>query len=111
MNKPESPAWRKWREVIGRQRASGMSVSAFCRHSGVAASSLFAWKRRLASARATPVFIEAKVSGEAGAAESPGVAKGVIEVRLHRGRRVRVSGAGFDRNLLAEVVATLEALP
>ena len=45
----------------------------------------------------------------AGAARSPGA--GVIEVRLRRGRRVRVSGAGLDRNLLAEVIATLEALP
>jgi hypothetical protein len=35
---------------------------------------------------------------------------GAIELRLRGGRRVRV-GRGFDRQLLAEVVAALEAMP
>ncbi len=107
MSKRASPAWDKWRDLIERQQASGFSVAAFCRDNGVAASSFFAWKRKLAAAPAasSPAFVEATVAG------TPPVARSArrIEVCLRHGRRVRV-GRGFDRGLLAEVVAALEAI-
>ena len=103
MNEPASAAWHKWRDLIDRQRASGLSVARFCRRNGVAASSFFAWKRKLASPPATPAFVEAAV------ARAPSLPAGRIEVLLRCGRRVRV-GMGFDRGLLAEVVAALEGL-
>ena len=111
MSEPSSPAWHKWRDLVERQEASGLSVAAFCRDHRVAASSFFAWKRKLGAtaAAATPAFVEATVVA-AGTLPPPGVtgSAGLIEVRLRGGRRVRV-GRGFDRDLLAEVVAALEA--
>ncbi len=105
MSEPLSSAWHKWRDLVERQRASGLSVAAFCRRDGVAASSFFAWKRKLGFVPATPAFVEATV---AGTPPPPTRSAGRIEVRLRGGRRVRV-GRGFDRDLLAEVVAALEA--
>ncbi len=104
MSKRASPAWDKWRDLIQRQHAGGLSVAAFCRGNGVASSSFFAWKRKLAAAPATPAFVEATVAAAPAARWA-----GLIEVRLRGGRRVRV-GRGFDRGLLAEVVAALEAI-
>ena len=111
MSESESPAWRKWRKVIERQQVSGLSVAAFCRSNGVPASSFFAWKRRLAGSAAgalaaspagmVPGFVEATISPCRSSA-------GSIQIRLRGGRRVLVRH-GFDRDLLAEVVAFFEA--
>lgn len=38
---------RYWRGVIREQRASGLSISAFCRERGLAAGSFFNWRRKL----------------------------------------------------------------
>jgi hypothetical protein len=118
MSESSFPARDKWREVIERQRASGLAVATFCRQNAVAASSFFAWKRRLSAT--APAFVEATAAARPSPpksdAETPaarpeaGVAGGevsAIEVRLRGGRRVRVR-RGFDRALLAEVVAALE---
>ena len=115
MTELESPARRKWRELIARQRAGGLSVAAFCRREGIGASSFFSWKRRLSDADAVPAFVEAKISParrEAGWTGSPqaGLPQApTIEIRLRGGRRLRVR-RGFDRELLAEVVAVMEGL-
>ena len=109
MSEPASSSGDKWREIIERQQASGLSAAAFCRQDGVSESSFFAWKRRLGAptAAAAAAFVEAKV---ATAAVAPaGRPAGVVEVRLRGGRRVRL-GRGFDPGLLAEVVVALEAL-
>jgi hypothetical protein len=99
---------QKWREVLARFDASGSSAAAFCRENDIAESSFFSWRRRLSlpHAAAGPAFVEAKAT--AGPVAAPPT--GVIEIRLRAGRRVRVR-RGFDRVLLAEVVATLEGLP
>ena len=106
MSKLESPAWQKWSGIIHRQRASGRSAAVFCRENGLATSSFFAWKRKFVSIPRIPTFVEARVVGR----PPGGRPTGMIEVRLHGGRRVRV-GRAFDRDVLAEVVAVLEALP
>jgi hypothetical protein len=99
-------AARRWRQVLTRFDASGLSVAAFCRENAIAGSSFFYWRRRLATRPAAPDFVEAKVvAGPAGA-----LAAEVIEIRLRGGRRIRVR-RGFDSVLLAEVVAVLEGLP
>lgn len=36
-----------WRDLIGRQPASGLSIVQFCRQVGVSANSFFVWKRRV----------------------------------------------------------------
>lgn len=108
MSKSALSVRRKWRDFILRQQASGLSVAAFCRREGLAESSFFTWKRKLATAAAaTPVFVEATVADDAPSAAQPA---GLIEVRLCGGRRVRVRRAGFDRDLLVQVVTALEAL-
>lgn len=103
MNLSKPRIWQKWRELVERQRSSGLSVAAFCARHGIAVPSLYAWRRRLAAA---PVFVEAKVAGTSGPQSS-----GMIEVRLRGGRRLLVRREGFDRELLVEVVAALESLP
>jgi hypothetical protein len=113
MDERTSAAQDRWGEIIRRQSASGLSVAEFCRRQRVPASSFFLWKRRLGASAGA--FVEAKVAGDGGAAmgraaggSSAVAATGAIELRLRGGRRVRV-GRGFDRQLLAEVVAALEA--
>jgi transposase len=94
----------RWREVLDRQQASGLSVASFCRRRGLSAASLYAWRRRL-SAGAAPAFVEAKVVEPAQVPETAGA----IEVWLRGGRRVRV-GRGFDPELLGKLVAALEGM-
>lgn len=103
MRTSRSDTFQKWREWVERQRSSGLSVPAFCARHGIAAPSLYAWRRRLAAA---PVFVEAEVVGASGPPPA-----GVVEVRLRGGRRLLVRRERFDRELLAEVVAVLEGLP
>jgi hypothetical protein len=69
------------------------------------ASSFFAWKRKLGPSPAASAFVEATVTDVPTA--RPAAA---IEIRLRGRRRVRVGRRGFDRALLAEVVAALEAM-
>jgi transposase-like protein len=38
---------RFWRDLIGRQPTSGLSIARFCKEAGVSANSFFVWKRRL----------------------------------------------------------------
>jgi transposase len=96
----------RWREVLGRQRSSGLSVAAFCRRHGIAAASLYAWRRRLSVAAPGRAFVDAKLTD----VPAPADAAGLVEVCLRGGRRVRV-GRGFDPDLLKELVATLEGMP
>jgi len=103
MNRSES-ARTKWSRVIREQRKSGLSVKGFCDERNIPASSLFAWKRRLADAGDTDgeaMFVEAKV----GADDRHGVG---VTIELVGGRRI-VVGPGFDRRVLLEVIQTLES--
>jgi transposase-like protein len=99
-------AREKWTRIIREQRASGLSVAAFCAERGIPASSLFAWRRRLAGAGdATPsgsAFVEAKVRGAQDSRD------GGVTIELACGRRVTVT-RGFDRQLLLEVLDALES--
>jgi hypothetical protein len=85
-----------------------LSVKRFCEERGIPASSLFAWKRKLADAGegGAGVFVEAKVEG---VDEEHGGGGGVggIAIELAHGRRLIV-GRGFDRRLLLEVIEALE---
>ena len=124
MNQPTPPAAQtdqiqpkkrdasaRWRKLLEDQRASGLPVTAFCRERGIAASSLFAWRRRLA--RGEPVFKPVKVaatpapSRRGGGGDDGG--EGAIELHLAAERRLIVR-RGFDRQLLADVIYALESL-
>lgn len=116
MNRSES-AWSKWAGLIQEQGASGCSAGRFCAERGVPTSSFFAWKRKIrerASGSHAPQsslgFVEAKVVGSGPAREECGGVGGVggVAIELRGGRRVAVA-RGFDRELLLEVLAALEA--
>jgi len=38
---------RYWRELIERQRTSGLSITRFCAQAGVSQNSFYVWKQRL----------------------------------------------------------------
>ena len=107
MNRSEA-AWAKWARVIREQRKSGLSIKGFCDERNIPASSLFAWKRKLKDAGRSPRasgFVEAKIRGV-----DDGHGVGVtIELAGERGVRRIMVGPGFDRELLREVIAALEA--
>ena len=95
-----------WRQVVVRQRASGLSIHRFCMKEGLATATFFVWKRQLsqeAGGGGSAVnFAPVRVVTE-GACE--GVA-GTIEILLPQDRRVRISGT-VDRQQLADVLAVL----
>ena len=91
-----------WRQRIEEQIQSGQTVAAFCRERGIPRTPFFSWRRKLAAEAAG--FVAARVAEPEAA--PPG---GAIEVGLRGGRRLRVE-QGFDRELLAELIAVLETL-
>jgi transposase-like protein len=99
--------WEKWRAIVAEQMASGQSVAAFSKESGVTSSQVFAWRKRFREAEKAQ-FVEVQIKP----AEPPqeiGIrpqAK-VIEVRLCGGRSIAV-GPGFDANHLRARLAVLE---
>jgi hypothetical protein len=103
------PASHRWRRIIERQVSSGLSASAYCQRNGIAASSFFAWKRRLRLAG--PQFVEVKTA-EADSLPLSGAQprSEPIEILLRGGRSVRVP-SGFDPALLGQIVVALESLP
>jgi transposase-like protein len=44
----------QWREIVGRQAASGLSVRAFCRQAGIGEPSFYFWRRTLRARDAGP---------------------------------------------------------
>jgi transposase-like protein len=88
----------QWRRIIRDQQASGLSVAAFCRRSGVAQASLYAWKRRL---RHVTDFVEVQLPAPTALDSS------ALELRLPGDRHVIVR-PGFDRRTLLELVSALE---
>jgi hypothetical protein len=49
---PDPKLHALWRERIGRQETSGLTIAQFCAHEGVARSKFHAWKRRFRLASA-----------------------------------------------------------
>ncbi|MFP4596571.1 IS66 family insertion sequence element accessory protein TnpA [Ralstonia sp.] len=103
---------QRWRELVDEQRASGLSVDAFCKRHGLATSTFFNWARRFKTEapseaeQASPdvadfVEFEAPPVPRTTAAEaSP------IELVLPSGLVLRVRH-GFDRRVLKQVVEAL----
>jgi hypothetical protein len=95
-----------WRQVLARQRKSGLSINRFCAEEGLAAATFFLWKQRLGQGTggtpATVDFAPVHVEPEAG----PVAAARTLEIVLPHDRRVRLSGA-VDRRQLADVLAAL----
>ena len=95
----------QWRELIEQQRASELSVEAFCRQRGVSATTFFNWKRRLAaepepSTAGSGSFVELTPTAQTAGPEAriELVLAGGVVVRLRR---------GFDPTTLRQVVEAL----
>jgi hypothetical protein len=106
MNKSERPGREEWRQIIDGQRPSGLTVAAYCLQRGVTPGSFYTWKRRLRlpakpNRLRKPAFVEVKPSTLS--------ASGAIEICL-RGERHLLARRGFDRDLLIELIHTLEAM-
>ena len=98
-----------WRRHVKRQPASGLSIRGYCCEHDLHESAFYFWRREIATrdqaARlATPAFVPVTV------VEAPVPTTSTIDIRLASGHRVRVR-TGCDRQLLADVVAVLEAKP
>jgi transposase len=103
-----------WRQALARQGASGLGIRAFCQREGVSEPCFYQWRRELArrdrSATHAPRPRRAFVPVQVVADDEKPTTSGPIEIVLAGGRIIRV-GDGFDRRMLAEVVAVLEARP
>lgn len=99
----------RWAALVDDFASSGLTVHRFCERRGVAASSFYAWKRRLRGkapvAQRGPAFVEAVVD-DYPACASRGSAP-VVE--LCCGRRIAVP-QGFDEATFARLVVLLERL-
>ncbi len=98
-----------WRELIGRQAESGVTVDEFCRRQQVSPSSFYDWRRRLAGAArpigvaqsgrtarpaalarpATPRFLPVRVA-EVPASSEPSAPQPAVELERADGVRIRV---------------------
>ncbi len=101
-----------WRGIFSDWKASGSSISAFCRTRKVTEASFYYWRRELADrghrvgqgatapiSATKPAFVPIRV-----------VATEPIEVVVRSGQVLRV-GTTFDPAHLRAVVAALEAVP
>ena len=106
MNKSPRPGSEEWRQIIDGHGASGLTVAAYCLERGITQGSFYTWKRRLRAPvkpnrLPNPAFVEV-APPRAGTA-------GTIEVCL-RGERHLLARRGFDRELLIELIRTLESI-
>jgi transposase-like protein len=108
MNKSQRRGPEEWRQIIDRQQTGGMTVARYCRDRGITECSFYNWKKRLRGALpsqpkhlSTPAFVEVTRSNPE--------KTDTIEILLRDRCRLRV-GPGFDRQLLLDLIHTLEAL-
>ena len=106
MNKSHRPGPEEWRQIIDPQRPSGLTVAAYCQERGITQGSFYTWKRRLRS-RAKPNRLPKPAFVEVTPPRT-GTA-GTIEICL-RGERHLLARRGFDRELLIELIRTLESI-
>jgi hypothetical protein len=97
-------AVEKWQRIVDTQESSGQTVAEYCRQRGIAASSLFFWRRRLQPRSGAAAFVEAQVT-----AGTEGGETDAIEIICGQ-RRIAVH-AGFDPDVLREAIKVLEGLP
>src|SRR5258708_3973469 len=95
-----------WRRTLAQFDPQRDTVRAFCRRLGLSEPSFYSWRSELRRrAQDVPLFQPVHIA--AVPAPTP---PAVIHVRLRGGRSLRVQ-AGFDAELLRQVVTVLEAVP
>ena len=73
----------KWKELIGRQKESGQSVSSFCKAEDVLESSFYRWKKIVETQMPEGRFIQVLGSSESGVQKK-------VELDLGDGRILRI---------------------
>src|SRR5262245_15380861 len=102
-----------WRQHHVRQRASGLSVAAYCHRESISAAAFYAWKHRLGvvslpAVANPPLFVPLKVTAEPhriNSASDPGV-----EIRLPQQVHLRLATLP-EPEWLCGIVAGLANLP
>ena len=102
---------RYWRaadaeQVLEAWRRSGQSAAAFAREHGLSAARLLRWRTRM-ELPAAPVFHPVRVVSRQRSNPIAPTRPEPLELELRGGRRIRVP-AGFDAELLEELVRTIE---
>jgi hypothetical protein len=88
-----------WRELVRRQKNSGLSVQAFCQQQGVSGWSFYQWRKRLAINRPMSfALVETR--------EVSRQVTGVLELWLNSGDRLQIA-PGVDAATLRAVLAVL----
>lgn len=90
-----------WREKIGAQERSGLSVQQFCKEQGLNNPSFYYWRKRLR--QQTPVRFALI---ETGRAPQPAASEHCMELVLPAGERLRI-GAGVNAAALRTVLEAL----
>jgi hypothetical protein len=88
-----------WRDLILRQKKSGLTIQAFCQQQGVSGWSFYQWRKRLATN--PPVqfaLVETREASRQGA--------GAVELLLSGGDRLQIT-PGVDAATLRTVLAVL----
>jgi hypothetical protein len=96
-----------WRQRLGAQGGSGLSIRGWCRRHGVRESAFYWWRRELGRRDAeASAFAPVRVVLDAPSAGAESGAPGRIEIVLPGERRVHVIGH-VERAMLADVLAVL----
>ncbi|TWT91721.1 hypothetical protein Pla108_42040 [Botrimarina colliarenosi] len=97
---------RRWREVLDRQAASGLSVREFCRRERLTESQFYAWRRTIGErdSELAPSFVPMVVSDQPENDE-------LISIELVGGHVIKLPASTTPAAWLAELVLALEARP
>ena len=94
--------------IVAAATEPGAVASAVAREAGIHASQLYRWRQELCgSARTAPGFAAVTIAPEPGMAASPVIAtsRGLIEIELPTGARVRITGAADAATVSATIMA------
>ena len=104
---------RRWsraekERIVAAATEPGAVASAVAREAGIHASQLYRWRQELCgSARTAPGFAAVTIAPEPGMAAIPVIAtsRGLIEIELPTGARVRITGAADAATVSATIMA------
>jgi hypothetical protein len=100
MSETQKERRERWRQLVGQQERSGLSVRAFCQQQKTSEYSFYQWRKRLGEQ--VPVKF-ALVEANHAAAAAVAVA---VEVTLATGERLRIA-PGVDAATLRAVLGVL----
>jgi hypothetical protein len=102
-----------WRQHHSRQRASGLSVAAYCHRESISAAAFYAWRHRLGPALLPavvdrPLFLPVRATAAAGTVDA--TPDSGVEVRLPHQVHLRLATLP-EPEWLCDIVAGLASLP